>query len=137
MIKKFLLAYLLAPVGVVAVCATLVAPTTPSELLRGPGGGPLFGIAILVGVAYVAGIVLLPVFVLLHRAGKSGWQFYVPIGTVVGALTGLVLAWPAPITMESGALYAICSFAGALCSGVFSVVLAWRPNTASPDPANG
>ena len=99
------------------------------DLVDGPvPGSPVMMLAALTGLGYVAGAVLLPLFFVLERRGKRGWRFYVPIAAVAGTGMGTLMAWPEPFSRPWG-FYVIFAATAALCGGIFSVALAWRPET--------
>ena len=132
--RRLGLAFALAPLGVTSVVAAIMLSQTRDlrDLVDGPvPGAPLMMFAALTGLGYVAGAVLLPVFFVLERLGKRGWRFYVPIAAVAGAGMGALMAWPEPFSSPWG-FYIVLAATGALCGGIFSVALAWRPNTPVP-----
>lgn len=108
--------------GVFSVAVIMVAPRMgPVESLD----GVLWivpSVAIVAGLTYVAGAVLLPVFWLLGYFGKKGWRFYVPIGALAGAALGVLMAW---LDRVAGLwiVCAVCAAAGATSGAIFSLAL--------------
>jgi hypothetical protein len=82
-------------------------------------------LAVLLGVTYVPGIFLLPLFFLLERSGRRSWIYYVPIAAAAGVVLGFLLNGPAPLRFGV-ALALYCAITGAACAAVFSVILTAR-----------
>jgi hypothetical protein len=134
--KRLALAYALAPIGAVSFVAVLFSSANQtSQTILEWLSGPAVALAMITGIAYIIGAILLPVFFLLERLGWRGWQFYVPIAATAGFITGLALHSPSPIPWLStrNMLYSI---AGGLSGAVFSGVLGWRSNRPL-QPASG
>jgi hypothetical protein len=121
-INRVLLAYAIAPAGALVVAAIfrVVDPIVTGEPIRGTS---IMTVAMV--VAYVIGLLMLPLWWLFTKLGWRGWRFYVP----TGALAGLVIA-SVPMEIES-AWYVLCSAAGLLCATVFSLVLTYVDRLAS------
>lgn len=120
-IKRLAAAYSLAPLGAVALVAILFGASSgvPTTWFDG-GPNPLVGYAAIAGIAYAAGAALLPLFFVLERWGKRGWQFYVPIASAAGLVVGALLE----PSGGSVIFYLVCSAAGGLSGVVFSLILA-------------
>jgi hypothetical protein len=134
--KRLIVAIALAPLGVtttVLLLIILLGMDRPTDFLDSLTGLDFWMhlpvlLAAVTGLGYVAGAALLPVFFMLQRFGKRGWPFYVPIAAVAGAGMGAIMDWPTPFSSPLG-FYSVCSVAGALSGGIFSVALAWRSKT--------
>ena len=127
-LRRLALAFAVAPLGAMLFLTALFSRgmDTPMEWFTG-GPKPLFGWAIMFGIAYAAGAVLLPFFFLLEYFGKRSGIFYVPIAAVAGVLLGLLLDGPESVR-QNAVLSLLCAGAGAASAVVFSAVLAVRPN---------
>lgn len=123
--RRLAAAFAATPLGTLFVAwATFgrsVSP--PTEWFDGPSA--LISLLMLLGVTYVPGSVLLPLFFWLERSGRRSWIYYVPIAAVAGVALGFLLNGPAPLRYGV-ALALYCAVTGATCAAVFSVILRAR-----------
>lgn len=117
-IKPLALAYAVAPLGAVAFFVVLTVPGFGAEL------GSVVAWALVAGLAYAVGALLLPVYFVLEHFGRRGWQFYVPVAFLARLAVGPALESPA--SLGGWRLALLCAVAGGLCGVVFSYVLASR-----------
>jgi ribosomal protein S18 acetylase RimI-like enzyme len=111
-------AYAIAPFGPVFFLA--IALRVYEAPFDGPvRGAPLFGLAMIAGIGYAAGLLMLPVFYLLEKIERRGAVFYVPIAAIAGLVTAMAMDWP----RTAIGISSTGAFCGALSGAIFSAVL--------------
>ena len=81
-------------------------------------------------MAYVAGALMLPLWLIFERLDWRGWRYYVPTGAIAGPLANFFLF---DAERRPWQFYIVCSVAGIACAIVFSLVLKGRnPLTSHP-----
>ena len=101
--------------------------------------------AALVGVAYLVGAALLPVYFAFERRGWRGWRYYVPTAILAAFLAELAIdaattSWAVTshkwqggigaVSAEFAPLVLVAVVGGLACGGIFSIVMRFgvRPN---------
>ena len=120
--KRVLFAWSVAPPGAVVVMGLLLfIAVVAGERVR-----PLLMIASAVTIAYVTGLLLLPVWWLFERAGWRGWRYYVPAAAIAGFWSSY-LGFGPDASWQTHAAFVLC---GAACAVVFSIVLSTASDAA-------
>ena len=112
---QIFVAYLVAPIGAlsvltaVAVIAIIVDESSRSWFIVLTG----------VLIAYVVGLLLLPLWWVFDKQGWRGWRYYVPTAAIAGFIISFI-GMGGPDAWEN---HAIAAISGAACAVVFSWTL--------------
>ena len=125
---QVLIAYLIAPLGVAVVTLPVSAIDFFTREKAPPSFQPASMVVTGVVIAYVVGLLLLPLFAVFARLRWLGLRYYLPAAVVISG----VLAAPYVSRSPSPALVFLLFVAcGAASAAVFSVVLATAQRDAS------
>lgn len=114
-------AYLLSPLATIAGVALYVAVSVlsvPPFALSTLGATFGYMAVVGVGISYLVGLLLLPLFLVFEAFGWRGWRVYVPTGLVAGLLVTIQIGGA---DTRAPHAFVLCATCGALCAWVFSV----------------
>jgi hypothetical protein len=101
--------------AVIVMGALLLIAVMMGERVR-----PTLFIVSAAAIAYVIGLILLPVWWLFERQGWRGWRCYVPTAAGAGFLTSYLGMGGPDASWQT---HLACLLSGAACAVIFSIVL--------------